>query len=343
MLAAEFGRLGFSVTLVTYHRSEMLQRHRNLLTRVSWIRISLAKRGIWGTLNRLKQVVEQRKPLAVIAYLRGSSFMAPIACQLARADTSVITSERSSFTNGRPMIRDYASRASLLLADHIVCNSREQCGSISRYMPWLKKKVKYIPNGISSGWFAGTGHPSTRGQNIIGVGRVHPSKDLSYFISAIASISEELRRRQVKVKWTGRIENKLYFDQIETEINQNSLHDIWVWNGEQSNMLDVYYDASLFVMTSNLEGMPNVLIEAMACGAQCLVRPVSDSIEILGGNSGSVCNGSPIEFGRRIVAILESGSKSSGITSDELRTLARRYSIEETAKKHLLLLADQSP
>ena len=54
--------------------------------------------------------------------------------------------------------------------------------------------------------------------------------------------------------------------QLTDLINELNLHDSIELIGFVSNPLKYYYRANIFVLSSTVEGLPNVLIEAMMCG-----------------------------------------------------------------------------
>ena len=76
---------------------------------------------------------------------------------------------------------------------------------------------------------------------------------------------------------------------LEQEAAQLSIADRVVFSGNVKNVFDEISDAKLFVLSSNYEGMPNSLIEAMCLGLPVISTDVSGTEELIkNGESGFI-------------------------------------------------------
>ena len=103
--------------------------------------------------------------------------------------------------------------------------------------------------------------PITRTKRIVSVGRLHEQKNYSLLIDAFAKIANAFSEYELVIYGDGELREKLQEQidkyQLRQRINMlPACKDIW----------DKIRDASLFVLSSDYEGMPNALMEAMALG-----------------------------------------------------------------------------
>lgn len=96
---------------------------------------------------------------------------------------------------------------------------------------------------------------------IVTAGRLEPQKNQKLLIDAFAIVHKDFPEYRLLIYGDGslRIELENYAREILIE---NSFE----FRGNSSHLLEEIKDASLFVMTSDYEGVPNVLIEAMSAG-----------------------------------------------------------------------------
>ena len=98
---------------------------------------------------------------------------------------------------------------------------------------------------------------------IVSAGRLNHEKGFHLLISAV----DELRRRcpdlELRVALLGEGPHRAKLEQQAIDLK---LSDIIKLPGFQENAAAWYRSADLFVLPSLMEGMPNVLLEAMACG-----------------------------------------------------------------------------
>lgn len=123
--------------------------------------------------------------------------------------------------------------------------------------------------------------PKDRTKRIIAVGRLTEQKNYSMAIQAFARIAEDFPEYVLEIYGDG--EKK---DEILGMIEEMNLTDRVILKGHQTKLFEKIQDASLYIMTSNYEGMSNALIEAMALGL-----PVISTDHPIGGAKMLIKNG----------------------------------------------------
>lgn len=124
--------------------------------------------------------------------------------------------------------------------------------------------VRIIPNAINPD-FLKDAYAGERKKTIITAGRLTDQKNHKLLISAYAKVHHIYPDYQLIILGDGPLRNQL----IEIA-EQNGIKDILSLPGFTTNIGDTIKDASLFVLSSNFEGMPNALMEAMALGLPCI-------------------------------------------------------------------------
>ena len=98
---------------------------------------------------------------------------------------------------------------------------------------------------------------------ILGIGRLAPQKNFSLLIKAFAQV-RQTRRVRLVIIGVGQGAELARLQALVKSLGLSS-DDVW-FAGHQPNPLEFLAHAGLFVLSSNWEGMSNVLLEAMACG-----------------------------------------------------------------------------
>ncbi len=104
-----------------------------------------------------------------------------------------------------------------------------------------------------------------RKDKIVCVGRLHEQKNLSLIIKAFNDIKNKYKSYTLHIYGDGELKEELD-DLIE---NLNAKNQIFL-EGAKKDVLNYIKDAKLFVLSSNYEGMPNALLEAMSIGIPCI-------------------------------------------------------------------------
>lgn len=124
-------------------------------------------------------------------------------------------------------------------------------------------------------------YTGTRKKKIVNIGRLHEQKNQELLIRAISIIEDKISDYYLEIYGVGELEKKL-----KSIVKELKLEDRIFFKGNSNNILEEIIDSSLFVLSSNYEGMPNALIEAM-----CLGIPVISTNCTCGGPRELIVNG----------------------------------------------------
>ena len=124
----------------------------------------------------------------------------------------------------------------------------------------IKEKSTIIPNPINEK-FIGKPFEGTRKKEIVSVGRLEPQKNHELLIDSFSNIVKKHNDYKLHIYGEGKLRNKL-----ENKIKDMKLEDKVILKGNSSNIKEEIFESSLFVLSSNHEGMPNALMEAMSLG-----------------------------------------------------------------------------
>ncbi len=117
-------------------------------------------------------------------------------------------------------------------------------------------------------------------ETLIGtVGRLYPVKDHTTFCRAASLLLQKRKRIRFVCVGDGPAGYRQELEQLCQELG---LEDVVVWAGKRTDMPAVYDAFDLCTSSSDSEGLPNALGEAMACGVPCVATDVGDSAFLLG-------------------------------------------------------------
>ena len=124
-----------------------------------------------------------------------------------------------------------------------------------------------------------------RSNKVIAVGRLCEQKNFELFIESVKlliSRNDEFRNYKFEIFGDGKDKEAL-----SELICKNNLEGIVELKGIVDNAIALNNDAALYVMSSDFEGFPNTLVEAMANGIPCISTdfPSGAASELIGKNN----------------------------------------------------------
>ena len=127
---------------------------------------------------------------------------------------------------------------------------------------WIQQQVS-LP--IHDSWWTGekSKPAASRIFRVVTAGRLNHQKGFHLLISAMAQVRQTLSDVEFRMAILGDGPDR---EALQKQIEESNLQDTVRLTGFQNNAIAWYRSADVFVLPSLIEGMPNVLLEAMACG-----------------------------------------------------------------------------
>jgi len=125
-------------------------------------------------------------------------------------------------------------------------------------------KVIIIPNAINEDFLRPI-HKDNRQKTIVAIGRMSPQKNYPLLLQAFSQVTAEFPDYRLLILGEGKLRRDL-----EALVHQLQIEDRVEMPGYVTDIPERLKAASLYVLPSNYEGMPNTLMEAMALGLPCI-------------------------------------------------------------------------
>lgn len=132
------------------------------------------------------------------------------------------------------------------------------------FPPYIRRKAIILKNPLNPS-FLKPRFEGKRDGRIVAVGRVDSNKNHEMIIRAFRKIAEEFPCASLTIYGDGECREKL---QKLTE--KLGISDRVCLPGLVTDVSEKIYRSSIFVLSSNSEGMPNALLEAMCLGIPCI-------------------------------------------------------------------------
>ena len=226
-------------------------------------------------IDSLAAYLHKEQPEALLSGKTPANLVAIWAKRLAKTNTRIVLSERTHLSTGTqqspkwrwrfmaPLIKEVYPQAERIVAvsrgvaDDLATSTglpRETIGTI--YNPILTTEIaEKSQTPPSHPWL-----PSTTLPVILGVGRLVPQKDFSTLLKAFAHVQKKYPSRLL-ILGEGRERAKL-----QALTFKLGIEEVVSLPGFAPNPYAFMSRASVFVLSSAWEGLPNALIEALACG-----------------------------------------------------------------------------
>jgi glycosyltransferase involved in cell wall biosynthesis len=232
--------------------------------------------GNWGkTLFALTQYLRKERPQALIAAMHYGNEVSILAKRLSGIPTQVVITEHNTFSQAikstsksRKILIPLFVKTLYPLADHIVVVSQNAAQDLARSNHLPESRITAIYNpvvndtlqekaqmSIDHPWFQPGELPV-----ILGVGKLERQKDFPTLLRAFAQVHQQHPCRLVILGW-GALQAEL--DSLAQELG---IGDAVALLGYVENPYAYMARSATFVLSSAWEGLPTVLIEAMAVG-----------------------------------------------------------------------------
>lgn len=163
------------------------------------------------------------------------------------------------------------------------------------------------------------------------IGRIDPQKNVKDLLEVFSDVVR--RRPEAKLHIIG---DGLQMDKMKALKDELNLNESVVFEGLRKDMEQVYADSDAVVLTSNYEGMPNCLIEAIACGIPVISYdcPIGPKEIVVDGTNGFL-----VPFlDKEIMAKKMIEAMDKEWNKEEIRKTADKFNVKSIAPKYIELL-----
>lgn len=342
-LANGFGARGLAVDLILAKAEGPYLKDVSEAVRV----VDLGASRVLASLPGLIRYLRRERPGAMLSAMNHANVVALLARKLARIPTRLVVSEHSTLGAGRgtpPLglarIMPWLMSCTYPWATSIVAVSAGVADALAEAIVFPRQGITVVYNPVVTpqlisqsrevlchAWLA-PGEPPV----ILAVGRLTAKKDFTTLIRAFACL-REARAARLVILGEGELRKEL-----QTLIGELQLTADIDLPGFSDNPFAWMRRSALFVLSSASEGLPTVLIEAMACGTPVV------STDCLSGPTEILENG---KWGR-LVPVGDAAALAAAMaaTLDESKSdyVARRaadFGIEQAVDGYLAILQFQ--
>jgi glycosyltransferase involved in cell wall biosynthesis len=226
-----------------------------------------------------------------------------------------------------PLIRLVWKRAKALIA-----NSQGLRGIALRFSP--ASSVHVIPNGVESSTY----HPVERDWSkvkLLFAGRLVHQKGVDILIQALSKLQD--------LRWElDLVGDGPKSDEYARFVSEAGLADRVHFKGwlADEDLRKAYQEATHFILPSRHEGMPNVILEAMASGLPVIATRIAGSEElVLDGKTGYLVQmEDPQALAAAIRDLITSSGRSASFGKAGRERVVSQYSWEMVAKQYLQMM-----
>lgn len=228
----------------------------------------------------------------------------------------------------------FGERQAVKRADEIIVLSR---GIQEYFRKEYGRKTVFIPNGVSRPEIRGAEEIKKRwglekDNYVLFLGRIVPEKGLRYLIEAWNHIVTN--KKLVIVG--GSSDTQEFLAELKEMSREN---DSIIFTGFQQGQVieELYSNAYIYVLPSDLEGMPLSLLEAMSYGNCCVVSDIDECIEVVEERAVIFRHSSTEDLKRVLQELLDDTEKVRKYKNTTADFISAKYNWDDVVDRTLEL------
>lgn len=342
-LADQLSNLGHDV-VIAYLTGEILVRPKNLNINIVFLGLNSFSQ-LYSSSKKYRELIQNFQPDVVHAHMVHANIFTRL-CRLFIRIPRLICSAHSKNEGGK--LRMLAYRITHNLSDITSNVSQEACNNFIMNKAVPESDILKIYNGINLKNFLLKDSElislkkqlniALKSKVFIAIGRFHEAKDYPNLINAFHFFLKNIEQKSLYHLLIVGDGDLTLIKEIKNLIQIYNLDNNIHLLGRRDDIVDLLSGADLFVLSSKYEGLPTVIIEAMACEKFVVATDCGGSAEILGETGILV----PIENSEALAKGLEI---AMNLTENQIREngkLARKrvealFSLEASVSKWLAL------
>lgn len=233
----------------------------------------------WRNIKTLRRIIKQENPDVIISFINNINTAVSIACLFNKIP--IIVSERSNPMSIKPYglyrhLRPLAYRRANIIT--------VQCGYFMDFMPSQKYKMEVTPNPVIKPRCIKQNYDASANTiKFVSCARLAPIKQFDKMIRAFILIHDSNSNTSLTIYGEGSER-----DNLQQLIAQLNLENCVFLPGASQDVFSCLHDSDIYLMTSQQEGFPNALCEAMSVGLPAIAFECHPGLRdiINNGNNG---------------------------------------------------------
>lgn len=225
-------------------------------------------------------------------------------------------------------------RTAAKYADEVIVLSR----NVQRYFKdTYGRDVRFIPNGIERHQPVPAKEISERyglGKDdyVLFLGRIVPEKGVHYLVEAFKQLDTDKKL----VIAGGSSDSADYYEQVKAVAAKDPR--IVLTGFIEGRMLEeLYSNAYLYVLPSDLEGMPMSLLEAMSYGNACLTSDIPECVEVVDGHAVTFRHGDVDDLRDQLAALFADPARINELKAKAADYITDKYDWSQVVEQTLAL------
>jgi glycosyltransferase involved in cell wall biosynthesis len=255
---------------------------------------ALGARRVRAGAFRLLLLIWRLKPDLILSGMAHLNFLVLLLCPFFPRGTRVLVRQNGTISatlasGGVPWYTRQLYRLLYRRADGIICQTPSMATDLARELGVPEKLLTVLPNPVdaeeiraSIGLNPAPNTTSGPGPHLLAVGRLSREKGYDLLLRAMVTVRTEFPDASLLIAGFGPEEAAL-----KAECRSLGLDEAVRFAGYVDRPWTLFPVATLFVLSSRHEGLPNALLEAAAGGLPIVALPAAGGVaELLRGQSG---------------------------------------------------------
>lgn len=223
-------------------------------------------------------------------------------------------------------------------ADEIIVLSE---GVRDYFLNTYGRKTVFIPNGVERPKILPADiitekYGLTKDSYVLFLGRIVPEKGLRYLISAY----KELNTDKKLVIAGGSSDSQGFMDELK-EMSENDDRILFTGFVQGKELHELYSNAYVYTLPSDLEGMPLSLLEAMSYGNCCVTSDISECTEVVEDKAVVFKKSDPEDLREKLQMLLDDPHTVASLQRTSADFICAKYNWEDVTDKTLQLYTKQ--
>jgi glycosyltransferase involved in cell wall biosynthesis len=199
------------------------------------------------------------------------------------------------------------------------------------------EKIAVIHNGIDTDRFTPPKEPNFNKKNLLWIGRYVPGKGVEYLIEAFNLLKQKHPDAFLTMVGGGPQKEKIIERINELNLQNSIVIKDFIPNSE---IVHLYHNSSVLLLSSLREGVPRVILEAMACGVPVVCTRLPHLVDIVDCGGFLVPLKDPCTLAEKTSQILSDPILAKKLGENGRKKVVENYSWKDTVQKTIKLYGE---